>query len=530
MESILLQAAKLWNPNADFSSNTLAEFVNKEEPATEAILDFVEEMQDKYVNQWLLTFKDFQYWNENPPAADTPDSASDAPCADGQCVVKISSDALTAWMMVLPAIGNGIPVSPAQAAEALERAGVCSGVISEAYLSACLECFRAFTVAKGTAPVNGTDGSVEELYPREVTPSFRVTDNDTVDYRDLGWLQTVKTGDVICNVVQATPGSVGETVTGKTIPAKNGVMPRVPMGKNLKYTADKTKIVAQCEGRLVFSSEAFSVETCLVISGDVDGNVGNIAMPGDVVIKGNVLSGFTVFAKGSLSVSGVVENAYLSAQGDITISIGVKSDGSAVIESNKNINCKFVENGTLRAKGSITAEYIVNSTISALRDINITRGKGTLIGGNVRVGRKISAKTIGNSTNRPITISMGMDPEVLQELQHNQKEMEQLEAKIAEASKNIAFLEEQDTLDAQYKKLHQQLKFQKSIDSMHVAKLQKAIEKAKESFDPEACEIETETFYPPATIHIGSSTYHSNNTWNFHKVVFREGDISVIPR
>ena len=93
----------------------------------------------------------------------------------------------------------------------------------------------------------------------------------------------------------------------------------------------------------------------------------------------------------------------------------------------------------------------------------------------------------------------------------------------------LPVLEEQTSLESQYKKLLQQLKFQRTIDTMHINKLQKTIAKLEESFNPEACEIEVDTFYPPATIHIGSSSYHSTKIWQHHRVVFRDKDISFVP-
>ncbi len=509
MESVLFQAAKLWNPDRPAAKN-LSAFVNEEEPATHGILEFVEMVEKNHAPQWILNY------NEQ---VDT----------DGKCVLSISSDALTAWMMVLPPIGSGAPVSPGDISQLLHEQAVCSGVDAIACIEACNQNFTAFTVAKGRKPVDGVDGKVEELFSRMVKHSVRIGENDTVDYRDLGWLQTVKLGDVICTITYPTDGVPGETVTGKPIPAKNGVMPRIPAGDNLKYSADKTKLLAACEGRVVFRDDNFCIDTQLVINSDVDGNVGNISMPGDVIIKGSVLSGFSVFAKGNITISGIVENAHVCALGDITISNGVKGDGNSLIESSKNIDCRFVENATLRAKGSIHAEYIVNSDISAFQDVIITRGKATLIGGSVRVGRKISAKTIGNAVNRPITISMGMDPEVLEQMQENKHEIAQLEQKIAQADKNIAFLQDQSSLDAQYTKLLHQLKFRRSIDSMHMTKLQKAVDKAMQEYDPLACEIEADTFYPPASIHIGTSSYALQKVWQKHKIVFRDGDISVIP-
>ena len=538
MDSIFFEAVKRWKPETSFPSPDLSQFINSDEPVTDGLLYFIEYIEQTHIPKWIEAFDNWQNWQPEPPQTENDASAEEQeqpqelpqpPSVDGECIVKFSLDALTAWVMVLPPIGDGISVSPAKVQETLQQEGICSGIDSGATVSCCLECFTAFTVAQGRPPEHGTDGSVEELFSREPERTVRVDENDTVDHKDLGWLRTIKAGEVICNVAYATKGVNGETVTGKSIPAKNGTMPPIPAGQNVKFSMDKTQLIAQCEGRLIFSENKFSVETTLVIHGNVDGNVGNIVMPGNIVIKGSVMSGFTIYAKGNISISGVIENAYVCALGDVEIKTGVKGDGNAVVESSKNISCKFVENATLRAKGNITAEYIVNSNISSLGDIFVTHGKGTLIGGTVRVGRKISAKIIGNSANRPLTITMGMDPEILQELQHHNKELKALESKLAETNKNITFLEDQPSLDDQYKKLLQQLKFQKTIDTMHVNKLQKAIDKLEESFSPEACEIETKTFYPPATIQIGSHIYQSTKVWQMHRVVFRDKEITFVP-
>lgn len=307
-------------------------------------------------------------------------------------------------------------------------------------------------------------------------------------------------------------------------------MPPIPRGVNTEINEKQTELVASCDGRLVYHAGKFSVNTHLIIDDNVGYNIGNIAMPGDVTIRGNVEAGFLIYAKGNLVVEGVVENAYLSSKGDIHLKMGIKGDGAAVVEASGDIACKFAENATLRSQGSISAEYMVNCDISARNSINITRGKGALIGGTVHVGQKLEARTIGNAINRSITISMGMNPDLMQEIQNNRQHAETLRNKVLEHNKNIAFLERRTNLEPEYVRLLQQLKLDRSIQSMKISKLQKAIEQAEARFDPNSCEISFETIYPPASIQIGVCSYQVQHEWMMSKILLREGDIIVVPR
>lgn len=66
----------------------------------------------------------------------------------------------------------------------------------------------------------------------------------------------------------------------------------------------------------------------LDISGDVDLNIGNIDFNGDVNITGNVITGVTIRAMGSIYIGGYVEGAVIKSNKDIVLNKGVNANGS----------------------------------------------------------------------------------------------------------------------------------------------------------------------------------------------------------
>lgn len=533
LQGNLKRAVMFWNPEAVFGADEKSFFLDSETMPSEHVDQFLVSLEAGAVKRWLIVADAYAEWEQQQQDPEA-DHDEEPPSLDGECVVHITPNAMAAYVMVLPPVGGGMPMAPLRAARELKKLGVTDGLIAGACESAALENFKVFTAAIGTPPTPGIDGDIEDLFARE-TPKphqkeSKAQDGDPINYRERHWLITVHSGQVICKLTQPVPGIAGMTVTGRSIAPQEGKMPVIPRGANTEVNQQGTELVASCDGRLVYHAGKFSVETHLIINDNVGYNIGNIAMPGDVTIRGSVEAGFIIYAKGNLTVEGVVENAYLSSKGDIRLKMGIKGDGAAVVEAVGDIDCKFAENATLRSQGSISAEYMVNCDISARNAIHITRGKGALIGGTVHVGRLLEARTIGNTINRSITISMGMNPEMMQEIQNNRQRVETLRNKVLEHGKNIAFLERRSNLEPEYVRLLQQLKLDRSIQSMKISKLQNSIQQAEALFDPNACEISFETIYPPASIQIGVSSYQVQHEWMMSKILLRDGDIIVVPR
>ena len=89
------------------------------------------------------------------------------------------------------------------------------------------------------------------------------------------------------------------------IPAKSGKSVPLPKGRNTEITEDGDTLIASMPGHVEFSGSTFQVKPVLDIDGDVDFSTGNIKFVGDVNIKGDVLSGFTVRSAGNIQVGGV---------------------------------------------------------------------------------------------------------------------------------------------------------------------------------------------------------------------------------
>lgn len=84
---------------------------------------------------------------------------------------------------------------------------------------------------------------------------------------------------------------------------------------------------------------------------------------GNVIIRGNVLSGFIVEAGGSVEVMGVVEAAVIKADGDIILRRGMQGLGKGLLKSGGDIIAKYIENSIIEAKGDIKAEAIMHSNV-----------------------------------------------------------------------------------------------------------------------------------------------------------------------
>jgi len=170
----------------------------------------------------------------------------------------------------------------------------------------------------------------------------------------------VRVGDAVAEIIPPrSRAENGFTVYGKPIPARLKAENTLPQLFNVKQEpgpAGTTILFAEKEGEFVLTPTAAGVRQLHVVAGDVGLETGNIDFPGSVIVRGSVHEGFRVFAKGSLTVQDLVEEAVLSAEGAVTIQQGVKGRKNAVIRARTNIACLLSENAMLMAVGDIVIE------------------------------------------------------------------------------------------------------------------------------------------------------------------------------
>lgn len=343
--------------------------------------------------------------------------------------VSVSAGNKEAFIFITPPSGTGKGVTVDGIEAALKANNVVFGLREDVIkmIADDRKYSQKLCVAVAQLPIDGVSGSITYKYNKKVEAAPTENERGFVDYKDLGFIRVVRTGDVIADITLPTEGEPGVDVRGGKIAQYPGKKAQFTLGPNTKITEDEQHVVAAADGRLIFKNNAFTVETTVIINGDVDASVGNISFIGDVIIKGNVCEGFKVSSNTNITVSGEVNGATLEAGGNITIKQGCVF---AKITCHGNVSALFCERSSINCDGNISAQNYVICNIYCAGELTIKASNGSLIGGKYTILNSLEASNIGSKTYTPTDITLG-DNAILAD------EKTQLEMKIAAAQKKI---------------------------------------------------------------------------------------------
>ena len=343
--------------------------------------------------------------------------------------VSVSTGNKEAFIFITPPTGTGKGVTVEGIEAALKASNVVFGLREDVIkmIADDRKYSQKLCVAVAQLPIDGVSGSITYKYDKKVEAAPTENERGFVDYKDLGLIRVVRTGDVIADIILPTEGEPGVDVRGGKIAQYPGKKAQFTLGPNTKITEDEQHVVAAADGRLIFKNNAFTVETTVIINGDVDASVGNISFIGDVIIKGNVCEGFKVSSNTNITVSGEVNGATLEAGGNITIKQGCVF---AKITCHGNVSALFCERSSINCDGNISAQNYVICNIYCAGELTIKASNGSLIGGKYTILNSLEASNIGSKTYTPTDITLG-DNAILAD------EKTQLEMKIAAAQKKI---------------------------------------------------------------------------------------------
>ncbi len=372
--------------------------------------------------------------------------AEEALVMDARPWFYLSSDKIYAWMLVFPPVGQGEEVSRDMIYRALSAQGICFG-LQTALLDRIAHdrdrYFNLYLVAKGTHAFDGRNGNIIDAFPRVLQRTLEVNEFGQVDYTALNLICNVEEGQEICRLIRPTEGEPGRTVTDQEVPAKSGKAVPLPRGRNTEIAEDGDTLIASMPGHVEFTGSAFQVKPVLDIDGDVDFSTGNLKFVGDINIKGDVISGFTVKAMGNIYVGGVVEaGSTVEAGGDLTVVKGILGDGTTVIRAGRCIFAKYIENATIFVRENLQTDCIVNSKIYCDCEVIIRSGRGSIIGGRVWAAKLVSASAIGAKSEVKTSVSLGglpcatLEQELVrQKLARLGEELERLDAQLDSPTK-----------------------------------------------------------------------------------------------
>ncbi|HHY04992.1 MAG TPA: DUF342 domain-containing protein, partial [Thermoanaerobacterales bacterium] len=229
---------------------------------------------------------------------------------DAEFEVEISKDLMKAFLFVIPPKG-GKMMTYGEVVESIKEKGITFGV-DYGQINQIIEneiFFKKVEIAKGINPVHGKDGEIKLYFDikKNIRPKF--TEDDKADFFNLDYVNNVKKGQLLAEIIPPTEGKPGKTITGKTLLAKHGKKVKLTAGKNIKISEDGLKLYSEIDGQPQLQGTKLSVVPVLEIKGDVGPATGNIDFVGSVLIRGRIKSGFRVVAKGDVQVERTLEDA-----------------------------------------------------------------------------------------------------------------------------------------------------------------------------------------------------------------------------
>jgi len=139
---------------------------------------------------------------------------------------------------------------------------------------------------------------------------------------------------------------------------------------------------------------------------------------------GSILPGFTVNATGDVYVDKNIDDAKVTANGDIIVKLGIGGKGDSKIIAGGNVKAKFILNSYLEALGKIEIEdSIINSTAFSNDDVVVSGRHGKIIGGETIARHQIVVNVAGSQMQNITKLTAGKSLIVERELADLRKQM-----------------------------------------------------------------------------------------------------------
>ena len=368
---------------------------------------------------------------------------------DSRVEVEVAENQMEAFLTLLPAQGTGAVLSKEAVLTEIALRGVLQGIDKQLLARAIMAAragkeVRRLCFARGTAAVPPHLREPRFLQRLATGRSVTLTDGGRADYKQQDKLTVIEAGSLVAELPAPAPGQDGWTVTGRPLPAAGSAEPPLAAGRNVEERRDDdggSRFLATATGELYCHNGLLEVLNVHVISGDVGLETGNINFSGFVQIDGSVSDGFHVIASDSISVSGTVQSALLSAGDSITVRGGIKGGLKAVLRARRNIFANFAEQAILLCVGDIRVQNAcLRCEIKCNGRLSLESEKGRLLGGHVSSRGGLEARNLGSERGIKTMISFGQDYLLRDRIQREEKLRRQRQERLRELDQRLSAL------------------------------------------------------------------------------------------
>lgn len=327
--------------------------------------------------------------------------------------ISVSPDKMEAYITVIPPQG-GKEVGLDDINGQLELNNIKYGLINDTINSIVNKKIynQKKMIAIGTPPINGKDASLDYHFDISTDKKVSILEDGKVDFRELSLIKNINVDQLLVTMTPPTEGVVGYNVYNEEIKAKDGKKLNLPKGKNVVATEDGLGLISTSKGEVKLIDNKVHVLPIYEVPANVDNSTGNIRFYGKVVVKGNVITGFSIDADEDVEVYGVVEGASIKAGGNIILHRGMQGMNKGELHCSGDLIAKFIENSKVYAKGNIEAEAIMHSIVYCGKRMEVKGKKGLLVGGDIKACEEIKAKVVGSPMATNTNLEVGTSPEM----------------------------------------------------------------------------------------------------------------------
>ncbi|WP_331384921.1 DUF342 domain-containing protein [Aeromonas taiwanensis] len=334
---------------------------------------------------------------------------------DARLLIQVDKDQMSARAQITADWG-GNPLTLAQLHEALAASPVRMGV-SERLLAAALQAASEAApgaqlspvIALGRAAKHGQDTRFERLVETAAERILKPQelDHGKVDMRDLGTLLTVRAGSPLMRRHPATQGLDGVTVTGQTLPARDGKEIAMSAGDGTSLSREDPDLLLATRTGLPCQERAgMRVDEVLNVK-QVDIRHGHVEFEGSLLVTGDVMPGMRIKTRGDVVIGGFVEGGLIESGGTITVRNGIigrklgEEEYLCHLSAGGEIHAGYAQYARLEADGDIHIQsQLSHCYCRSGQDLKVgdsAMRKGHLIGGVNIANRLIMAPVLGAS-------------------------------------------------------------------------------------------------------------------------------------
>jgi len=291
-------------------------------------------------------------------------------------------------------------------------------------------------VAKGEAAIMGRDGKVVWLVRRFRQGAGVDSSRELADFYNLGLFENIEAGREVARVYKPTEGSPGIDVTGTPIPSKPGKPVTDKFDKTLEFKPDEQRadyqtLLAAVSGYAHEESGKVSIRNTLIISGNLDYEMGHIDFIGNIRVGGDVQKGFHIKARGDIEIVGsVLGENQLTSDGSIAIGGFHQGGEGSVLRARSNYSVCIAQSVTADVGGSITIQKEARDC--AFRSsAAVIAPQATIVGGTIWCVKGLEGKILGNSAGVRTVVELRNELEVTPEYRRVEESIRKHELAVA---------------------------------------------------------------------------------------------------